>query len=372
MPFNRPTLTDHRNTIIQDMQSAKLPGVTNITRFSVLGIFAKTWAGMAYLHDSFLDWIARQGVPWTATDEQLEGWANLKGITRKPATAASGMVCFQATAGSILPAGTSLSMRDLGTATTTRAATADATGQVTAPAIMTTSGAVGNIPLDTTVSLTSPILGIQSNGNVASAFTGGADIESVDDFRGRMLTAYQTGGKNGNARDYTDWALAVPGVTRAWVTPNGFGVGSVVLYVMFDKTNTAQQGFPVGNNGSATEETRYHPATGDQLAVANAVYPLRPVTALVIVCAPIAQLVDFTITNLGENITADTKTAIITALNDLFRRISAPGESLYPSTWNAALDALNLPHYSVQSPASPITADSSGHMPVLGHVFFRS
>lgn len=371
MPFNRPTLTEHKNRIIQDLQSSSLPGVTNITRFSVLGVFAKVWAGMAHLHDSFLDWIARQGVPWTATDENLEAWGNLKGITRKAASAASGTVTFQAVSGSTIPAGTAVSVGGIGTGATTEAVTADSSGQVTVPVRLTDSGSSGNVPLGTLAELTSPVAGVQSSGTVASPFTGGADAETDDSFRNRALEAYRAGGKNGRAQDYIDWALAVPGVTRAWVNPNGFGPGTVVLYVMLDGS-TAPRGFPVGSNGSATAETRYHTATGDQLRVANALYDEQPVTALLIVCSPIAQPVDFVISGLGNGNTATNQQTITAALMDVFRRISAPGGTVYPSSWNAALDALNLPQYEIVSPTAPVVGETIGSLPVLGSVTFRS
>lgn len=370
MPFNRPTLTEHKNRILQDLQSASLPGVTNITRFSVLGVFAKVWAGLAHLHDAFLDWIARQGVPWTATDENLEAWGNLKGITRKPASSASGSVTFQAVAGSSIPAGTSVSVGGIGTGTTTEDSTTGTSGAVTVPVTLSGPGASGNVPSGTLAELTSPVPGVQSNGTVAAPFTGGADAETDDSFRNRALEAYRAGGKNGRAQDYIDWALAVPGITRAWVNPNGFGAGTVVLYVMLDE-NSASGGFPIGDNGAATAETRYHHATGDQLRVANSLYDQQPVTALLIVCSPAAQPVDFVISGLGSANTAANQQAITAALSDVFKRISQPGGAVYPSSWNAALDALSLPQYEIVSPTSPVTG-TVGSLPVLGSVTFRS
>src|SRR5579883_3034141 len=107
MPFQRPTLTDLRNQAAQDI-SANLPGADALLRFSNLSVLGKVLAGLAYLHYGYLDWIALEAVPFTATDEFLEGWAGLVGITRKPATAAIGAATFNGTAGTLLPAGTLL------------------------------------------------------------------------------------------------------------------------------------------------------------------------------------------------------------------------------------------------------------------------
>ena len=63
--------------------------------------------------------------------------------------------------------------------------------------------------------------------------------------------------------------------TRAWCLPNGMGTGTVALYTMLDNANAQWGGFPQGSNGVATLELRDAAAQGDQLTVANAIYPQR-------------------------------------------------------------------------------------------------
>jgi uncharacterized phage protein gp47/JayE len=101
----------------------------------------------------------------------------------------------------------------------------------------------------------------------------------------------------------------------------------VQIFVMLDETEAAFNGFPQGSNGVATNESRAAPATGDQLAVANHIYPLRPVTALVYVYAPIANPVAFTINGLSGASTA-TKSAIAAAIAAVFVADAAPGGAL--------------------------------------------
>src|SRR5260363_178601 len=69
-------------------------------------------AALAHLHYGYLDWIARQGVPFTAEDEYLEGWAALKGVYRKPAQAAAGRVTFTGAPGAVIPKGAPLVRSD--------------------------------------------------------------------------------------------------------------------------------------------------------------------------------------------------------------------------------------------------------------------
>ncbi|MFT9046178.1 baseplate J/gp47 family protein [Acetobacter orientalis] len=371
MPYARPTLTQLRQQALQDVLDGGITNVSAVLRFSVISVICYALAGLSYLHYGYLDWIAKQAVPWTATDEYLAGWAAFKGIYRKDASVASGTVSFTVTGTGTIPAGTGVALAG-GLLANTTAESTTANGISTAPATCTTAGAAGNVAAGSVATLSSPVPGIQTVGQVATSFTGGADIEEEEDFRSRMLVAWQTDAANGKYQDYIDWALAVPGVTRAWINPLGFGAGTVVVYVMLDNANTASNGFPVGTNGARAGDTRYTTATGDQLTVANALFPSQPVDALVIICAPVAQPVDFSITDLGTDNTAANQAQIKEALADMFRRLSAPGGTIHPNNWEEALSALGLKTFNVASPTAPVTGANAGAMPTLGAVTFES
>ncbi|WP_050935084.1 baseplate J/gp47 family protein [Gluconacetobacter diazotrophicus] len=223
-------MTQLRQQAVQDVVNGGIPGVVALLRFSVLYVLCMVLAGLAWLHYGYIDWVSLQSVPWTAEDEFLAGWAALKNVFLKPATAASGPVSFTASGTSIIPAGTSITLTG-GYVATTTADSVTANGTTVANATMTTTGAAGNLPAGTIATLSSPVPGIQTSGVVTTSWTGGADIEDQTSFRSRMIAAYQAGGTNGKVADYIGWATDVPGVTRAWVTPNGFGAGTVVLYM---------------------------------------------------------------------------------------------------------------------------------------------
>ncbi|GAB6854160.1 baseplate J/gp47 family protein [Asaia astilbis] len=371
MPYQRPSLDDLRQQARQDILNGGIPGVTALLRYSVLNVLATVMAGLSWLHYQYLDWIARQAVPWTATDEYLEAWGTFKKTFRKPATVATGQVSFPVTGSPVIPEGTTVQISGGGTAVTT-AESVTTDGVTVAPCAITQAGAAGNIAKGATATLGSPQEGVQTTGRVTEPFTGGADAETDDALRDRILAAFERGGENGNREDYEGWAKAVPGVTRAWVNPLGFGAGSVVLYIMLDNANAANAGFPIGKDGAASEEKRYPAAAGDQLTVANALYSLRSVTALVIVCSPERQTVDFTIDSLGTNNTAANQALIAQALQDMFTRLSAPGATLFPNQWNEAVAALGLSQFNISSPSAPIIATHIGAMPMLGSVSFRS
>lgn len=373
MPFARPTLTDLRAQVQQDI--AADPDIGDaLLRFANTRVLGRAQADLAHLHYGYLDWIARQAVPFTAIDEFLEGWAGLKGITRKPATAAAGTITFNGTPGIVLPSGTPVARGDGVEYATTAAGAVAGGGTVTVPARASVPAAASNCDLGTAMSLGTAIAGIQSNGAAAAAFTGGADVEIDDDLRSRMLERYQAPPQGGAIADYVEWALQVAGVTRAWCKPNGMGAGTALVYFMMDLTEGAHNGFPQGTNGVAALETRDAPATGDQLAVANWIYPLRPVTALVYAAAPIASPVAFTI----KNVAVPLQAAVAAAIGDVFVRTGSPGGvTLLDGTaggtvkladvWGAIAAVPAVGDFIIQSPTADITM-SAANLPTVGTI----
>ncbi|WP_321895847.1 hypothetical protein [Paraburkholderia heleia] len=70
--FSRPTLTDLQTQVSSDIASS-VPGTDPLLRFANLRTTGRVQAGLAHLHYDHLDWIAKQAVPYTATDEYLAG-----------------------------------------------------------------------------------------------------------------------------------------------------------------------------------------------------------------------------------------------------------------------------------------------------------
>jgi uncharacterized phage protein gp47/JayE len=378
MPYARPKLSDLKTQVAQDI-AAGLVGSDPLLRFSNLNITGTAQANLANLHFGYLDWIALQAVPFTSSGEFLRGWAALKNVFQEPAIQAGsvtpGQVTFTGVAGTDVPLGTPLVRGDgVGYTTTADAvvvgttvvvsaiANADPTGQ---------TGAFGNCPTGTVITLGTAIPGIQSNGTVTTAFQNGADIETDDSLMSRMLLAYQNTPQGGATNDYVEWALAVNGVTRAWCNGNGFGAGTVVVYVMLDSTESAHNGFPQGVSGVATAETRGTPtATGDQLAVANYIYPLQPVTALVYVYAPTAAAQNFTISGISTASTA-TKAAIAAAIAGVFVQYGTPlGGTVSLSLIESAIAAISgTTGFVITVPAGNITT-TIGFLPTVGTISY--
>jgi uncharacterized phage protein gp47/JayE len=387
LPYPRPTLTTLRTQVLQAINAAQITDKSGnvliaLLQKSVLRVLANATAGMSYEHYGFIDWISLQAIPWTATDEFLEGWANLRGVYREQATATQGTATFPGTNGEDVPAGTAVSRSDGVTFTSTADATVSG-NSVTISITATTPGSAGNFDPNTQFTLTTPISGIIGTSTASVQTVGGTDTELDDSLRTRMLAVYAAPPQGGDRADYIEWTRAVPGVTRSWISPSGNGPGTVTLYVMLDQVEAAFSGFPQGTNGVAATENRDTPATGDQLTVANAIYPEQPVTALVYVCAPNNQPTNFVVTDLGANNTAAMQAAIQAALVGMFLQFGNVGGSVDPTTgdawpaippnaWYSALEAIpGLSQFEVSSPAVPIVA-ATGSLPTLGTISFSS
>ncbi|WP_340620305.1 baseplate J/gp47 family protein [Xenorhabdus siamensis] len=376
MPFKRKTLTELRAQNRSYLQS-ELQETGPLLRFSNMGVLADMDAGMAHLHYGYLDYIARQTTPFTATDEWLSGWAALKKIFRKPATAAHcEQYQFTGMAGAVIPAGTRLNRGDgyqYQTLTETRIDT-NGQGNVSLIALLPESteddsggGAAGNAPSGTVLTLDQSLAGVDVEGTAIAPITGGADIEKEADFRSRMLLAYQGTPQGGSSDDYKQWALSVPGITRVWVRPRAAGAGTVGVYIMCD--NNAQGGFPIGTDGVSSHEPYAVHATGDQLRVADALYALQPVTALVWVLSPIKYRIDFTLHGLSH-VSTDVTARINEAIdNVLFENGNPDGSGrIFISELQYAIAGIpGTTGFVITSPAENI-ALPVGHLPVRGEV----
>ena len=389
MPFARPTLS----TLIAQAQAdigSSLPGADALLRYSNLGVLAYVLAAAVNGLYGYLDWIAQNGTPFTATGEYLEAWAALKGVTREAATSATGPLSFPATGSTAMPAGTPVVRAADGAAFSTLAAATASGGAIAVNVVAATAGAAGNTPSGAVFTLGTAIAGITSAGVSTAALTGGADVEADASLRTRMLQAFSAPSQGGDLADYVTWALQVPGVTRAWNAGVALGAGTVQIYFMMDATEAAYNGFPQGTNGVAGNETRATAATGDQLAVANHIYPLRPVTALVYAYAPGANTVNFTILGIGTPSTA-TQTAIAAAIAGVLTATAAPGGvtdangnaigvvnlsdieaaiGAVPGTEGFVISAMTFSHGTLSPSGVGNITSSTGYLAVLGTVTY--
>lgn len=367
MPFDRPTLTALKQQVAQDI-NADLPGADSLLRFSNLSILGKVLAGLAHQHYGYLDYIALQATPYTATDEYLAAWGALKGVYQKAATQATGQVTFPATSAiPTIAVGATLSRSD-GTGYTVLSVASQTSSQITVNVeanadLSGLTGAFGNCASGTSFTLGLAVPGITSTGT-SGVISGGADLETEAAFSARVIDAYQQQPQGGASADYVAWALEYPGVTRAWAAPLYNGAGTVGVYFMMDLVEAAHAGVPQGTNGVATLETRDTAATGDQLAVANYIFPLRPATALVYLLAPTLTAVNFSI----QGVSLANRPIVQAALANQLLSATGPGVTVeLNALWAAATSADTTDDFLILSPTADV-AMAAGALPVLGTI----
>jgi uncharacterized phage protein gp47/JayE len=323
MPFPRPTLTQLKDRVAADIATG-LQGTSALLRYSNLGVLGKVFAKAVNGLYGYLDWIALQANPTTATGEYAIAWGALKGKFIEPAAAAGGIVTFNGNNGVTIPTGTPLVRNSDGATFTTVADVTITNGSASATVIAGTAGAIGNSTPGTSFSLGIGIAGVISSVVAITGLGGGADVETIDAFKARYLQAYAAPAQGGAEPDYLQWADVVPGVTRVWVLRHGMGPGTVVVYFMMDIVRASSGGFPQGVDGVAALEPRDIAASGDQLLVADAIYPVQPVTALVYAASPGRNAITLTIAGIS-GATSATKMAISAAAAAAIAASSSPG-----------------------------------------------
>ncbi|WP_069267429.1 baseplate J/gp47 family protein [Paraburkholderia nodosa] len=386
MPYSRPTLTQLRTQIWSDIQT----GLSSILAFlqkAVLKILGAALAAMIWGVYGYLDWIAKQAVPWTADDEYLAGWGALKSTYLKEATATVLNVLFTgAVPGTPVNAGAGVSRQDNALYTVLSSTQVANDGTVTVEVQAMVAGSAANCDNGTAMTLTTAIAGIPSTGAVSGTVTPGADVEEQEDYRTRVMDAYQSPVQGGAQNDYVKWATDIAGVTRAWCLPNGFGVGTVVLYFMMDDAESAHSGFPQGTNGVSQYDEgpgglpRGIVASGDQLMVADKIVSEQPVTALLYACSPIENQIGFTISGLSSAGTT-TQAAVNSALADIFIRTGEPQGTIDWSDLTGAVNSVSgtsgylitavtstVAGVTTSLPTNANITTSTGQLPVLGTV----
>lgn len=349
MTYNRPTLSQLIERGRADIES-RLPGADTRLRHSLLDVLTRTHAGTASGLYGYIDWIAQQ-IPFdTAEGEILARWASIWGVQRKAAVSATGAVRFTGTNGSAIPAAVELTRIDGGVYRTTAAGVITG-GEAIVAVESIDGGPAADMAEDGTLTLNSAVVGVNAVVTVeAPGLTGGAVEESDDDLRARFLQRVRQPPEGGSLSDYERWALELPEVTRAWPYPAWMGVGTVgVTFVLDDREDI-------------------FPDADDLLAMEAHLDMRKPVTAELVVFAPVARPVDMII-RLTPN-TEIVQQAVLAELDDLFARDVVPGGRLRLSRIREAISlAQGETFHDLELPSvDPVSGP--GEMLTLGEVEF--
>ena len=181
------------------------------------------------------EWVDRQCFPQTAVGEFLDKHAQLRGLERRAATAATGAIRFSTDSAAatdlVIPAGTvCLTAGAVRFETTQEAVLAAGSTSVDVPAQAVEPGTAGNAAAGAIRAMAVAPVGIGACTNPAG-FSGGTDEEDDEALRTRVLETYQRMPNGANAAFYQQGAMSFPQVAAATVIPRPRGVGSVDVVI---------------------------------------------------------------------------------------------------------------------------------------------
>lgn len=340
MPWSRPTPQQIRDRIAPELEALS-PGADARYRRSYEAAIVKAVAlASTDLHDH-LDWIAAQLRPKTAAPENLARDLDMWGVPPAPAQIAIGYVQMRGVAGKIVPGETEMRRGDDRRYRTSADTVIGLDGTALVPVYALTAGASSNTAAGASLTLIAPVEGIQSQAVAGvDGLTGGSDIETPARVIQRLYARIQEPPHGGADFDYAGWVKEITGDTRVWVYPRLSGAGTVgVSFIMPDGTM---------------------PAPTDVARVQSHVDSAAPVTADVIVFAPVADLVAFSI-----KVTPDTdavRQAVMDELDAYLLDEAEPGGTLPRSRLDAAISSSTGEYQHIISVPAGDVVSAPGHI----------
>lgn len=272
-----------------------------------------------------LNELAAAMFPVYAWGTYLDEHAATIGLVRKDAVAATGTVTFTGTPGTLIGIGYQVATpqtdpnADPITFETTASGTIPGGGTLDLAVQAVVTGGQGNVAANSiTVKLT-PNDAISSLTN-AAATSGGADIETDEQLRDRVLIAWSGAHGSGTIADYEQWALAYPGVGFVTVQPLWAGAGTVRVVI----SDVNHQ--PVSAAVVAGLQTELDPVAGQGQGLAPVGASVTVATTTLVSVAVAATM------TLASGYTLDGTSGTIAVRSDLDAAISAYLLSLDPGS----------------------------------------
>lgn len=361
MPFQIPTLKEIVTRAAQAFR-ADMKGSDAKLWPNNVAVSAKTIGGAVFEWFSFLDYISKQHIAHLAEGIWLERKAFDYGITRHPPSFAVGSVAMTGDPNVTVPSGLEFQRADGVRYTSTTGGTTDGSGNVTVRVRCQVTGKIGNAVEGTEVSLINPQARMNSGAEVSPDGIGlGADTESDESLRQRLLARLRFPPHGGAAFDYVAWAKEINGVSRVFVDPVTALNARSNVGVWFLMDDLYANGIP---------------QSADVQQVAAHIDAVRPAGAVVEVAAPTPITVNITINRLATD-SLTTRNAIQAELQALFGRylkVSTLTDpfTLYRSVIQEAIStAVGEAHHQLTTPSSDVTY-GVGQIPVLGSITYTN
>ena len=324
--YARPTLSELIEDLRASFRTAFVAAGRPLEAFvrnTIPWVLTRVWGDALHNLYGLLEYAHRQILPSTADTEWLEEWAKVVGLARLAPEKSVGPVNFIGFDLTVIPLGTALVRSDgVQYVTTAAGAISGSVGQVLAECV--TPGAIGNMSSGAQLELVTPIVGLNNTAFPqfpAGAWANGADVETDEALRERVLLRLQRPPQGGAAVDYEQWARLVVGVTKVWVVPLGRGAGTVDVYFLHE-----------GGTGIGV------PTVGQVADVQAEIDARRPVVADALAIAPTEVPVAFSIAISPD--TAGNRAAVEAELDALFLLKAGTGADIFMSDYWAAVTSV--------------------------------
>lgn len=343
------TLTERITRIQQDI-NARLPGADAGIKRTVEHALAHAIGAATHGLQGVGQWIEANVVPGPDSDEEtLERWLDLLGIPRKQPTLATGTVRFTGIDSSTIVAGTEVQKAD-GTLYTTDALGTISGGVADVAITAAVAAEAGDAAIGTTLTLVSPVAGVDAGADVldngsGGGLTGGNDLETAGAMWIRVNQRLANPPGPGTEADFERWALEVAGVTQAWADGSQ-PLGPGTVRVLFVRDDDADGPIPDASEVSAVQAH---------------VDSRRPPTMITTVAAPAASALAWTIDSLVVDPTsgltlAQTQANILAQRDDYLLRFRKPNTTLRLEDMIQAIrTAFGVLSFELTSPAADVT-----------------
>ena len=231
-------------TQIYEEMMSRFQAETGLDTADAVELSVRLYAVAAQLEALYLqgEWVRRQCFPQTAQGEYLDYHAQLRGISRREAVRAEGVLRFSVERASqvdlTVEAGTVCMTAAQVRFETTRTVVLKAGAlSVDVEARAVEPGAAGNVPAGMVRAMALAPVGIGSCTN-PQPFSGGSDAEEDEALRERVLETYHRLANGANAAYYQREAMGFDQVAAVTVVGRSRGVGTVDIVV------SSSQGVP--------------------------------------------------------------------------------------------------------------------------------
>jgi uncharacterized phage protein gp47/JayE len=259
MSLVTPTTQDISDNIIAQLETTLNQTIPLLPK-SFLRVLAKALAGVFIILYKYAGFTFQQLFVSTASDQETEvngvilvpltEWGRLLGVG-DPAAATQAEMTIDITVENqvgTLPSGTQLinsgngvtyiTIGDVALSAATVVATIRASADQSGGG---GAGEIGNLQVGATVSFANPLANVNRNALVASIVVTGADGESTEAYRDRVVTDFQARPQGGALIDYKSWAEEPAGVLTAFPYTDGGCPGQVKVYI---ESATETDGIP--------------------------------------------------------------------------------------------------------------------------------